>query len=154
MKPIVQVLHLRISSWSHALARVAKPYPEDLPRHCAEPLRRSNPSRGARGFGLRRRVGPRNDDVAASRPFRNAVRRMICPTISTSLRAQRSNPSRREKKEWIASSQVLLAMTMWRGGALRDRNVTARQANHLPHAKTCPVPAQKIFLFFRNQNQL
>jgi hypothetical protein len=48
----------------------------------------------------------------------------------------------------------LLAMTMWRGGALRDRNVTARRANHLPYAKTCPVPAQKIFRFFRNPNQL
>src|SRR5258708_39797986 len=30
---------------------------------------------------------------------------------STSLRAQRSNPCRRTKKEWIASSQELLAMT-------------------------------------------
>jgi hypothetical protein len=28
-----------------------------------------------------------------------------------SLRAQRSNPSHRAKKGWIASSQVLLAMT-------------------------------------------
>jgi hypothetical protein len=26
-----------------------------------------------------------------------------CETVSTSLRAQRSNPQRREKKEWIAS---------------------------------------------------
>ena len=28
------------------------------------------------------------------------------------MRAKRSNPSRRAKKEWIASSQVLLAMTL------------------------------------------
>jgi hypothetical protein len=31
------------------------------------------------------------------------------------LRAKRSNPSGGAKKEWIASSQVLLAMTMVRG---------------------------------------
>ena len=31
---------------------------------------------------------------------------------SSSLRAQRSNPSRGVKKEWISSSQVLLAMTV------------------------------------------
>jgi hypothetical protein len=72
---------------------------------------------------------------------------MICPTISTSLRAQRSNPSRREKKEWIASSQVLLAMTMWRGGALRDRNVTARRANHSGTQKPVQPPRKKYFAF-------
>jgi hypothetical protein len=33
--------------------------------------------------------------------------------LSTSLRAKRSNPSCGIKKEWIASSQELLAMTMW-----------------------------------------
>jgi hypothetical protein len=33
--------------------RVAKPSPE-VHRHCEEPLRRSNPSRGVRGFGLLR----------------------------------------------------------------------------------------------------
>src|SRR3954469_8235594 len=32
--------------------------------------------------------------------------------LSASLRAQRSNPSRNNKKEWIASSQGLLAMTL------------------------------------------
>jgi hypothetical protein len=32
--------------------------------------------------------------------------------LTPSLRAQRSNPSRRAKKEWIASSQLLLAMTL------------------------------------------
>src|SRR5207245_348996 len=35
--------------------------------------------------------------------------------LSTSLRAQRSNPSCRKKKEWIASSQELLAMTIGKG---------------------------------------
>src|SRR5882724_3048220 len=34
-----------------------------------------------------------------------------CIAIRPSLRAKRSNPSRRKKKEWIASSLTLLAMT-------------------------------------------
>jgi len=52
-----------------------------------------------------------------------------------------------------ASSQVLLAMTMWRDRALPDRNVTTRRANHAHAQKPVQSPAQKIFRFFRNPNQ-
>ena len=47
-----------------------------------------------------------------TRAHRAAGRRLASEIRATSLRAKRSNPSRRIKKEWIASSQVLLAMTM------------------------------------------
>jgi hypothetical protein len=40
-----------------------------------------------------------------------AMRRENAKVYPPSLRAQQSNPSRRIKEEWIASSQELLAMT-------------------------------------------
>jgi hypothetical protein len=57
-------------------------------------------------------------------------------------------------KEWIASSRCSKAMTMWRDRALPDRNVTAQRANQSSHAKTCPVPAAKIFRFANTPNQI
>jgi hypothetical protein len=51
------------------------------------------------------------------------------------LRAQRSNPSRRAKEEWIASSASLLAMT-----AIQFQNMTphSRGAMHPSFARQCP----------------
>jgi hypothetical protein len=48
-----------------------------------------------------------------------ASQREIANLYLPSLRARRSNPSRRTKKEWIASSLSLLAMTGW---AIENRN--------------------------------
>jgi hypothetical protein len=42
--------------------------------------------------------------------------------LKPSLRAKRSNPFLRAKEEWIASSQVLLAMTSRRDSAISRRD--------------------------------
>ena len=42
---------------------------------------------------------------------------------------------------------LLLAMTMWRDCALRDRNVTARRANHLGARKPVQPLRKKYFAF-------
>src|SRR4051812_26966542 len=55
-------------------------------------------------------------------------RREIATPYPPSLRAKRSNPFRRTKKEWIASSQGLLAMTDVRAGPGRSRRPA--QAGH------------------------
>jgi hypothetical protein len=47
------------------------------------------------------------DDVACRR---DTILQRHIPVLSTSLRAQRSNPEA-TSQDWIASSQVLLAMT-------------------------------------------
>ena len=77
---------------------------------------------------------------------------VIGPTISTSLRAQRSNPSIHPRKERMdCFVALLLAMTMWRVCALRDRNVTARRANHSRAQKPVQPPRQKYFAFSEAQ---
>ncbi len=53
-----------------------------------------------------------------------------------------------QKKRMDCFVALLLAMTTRRDRALRDRNVTARRANHSSRAKTCPAPrAKNISLF-------
>src|SRR6266403_2290665 len=55
--------------------------------------------------------------------------------LTASLRAKRSNPYHHAKKEWIASSQGLLAMTARRVASLRFRVVVSA-----PTQKTHPCP--------------
>ena len=61
-----------------------------------------------------------------------ATRRGIAKSCFPSLRAKRSNPSRRTKKEWIASSLLFLAMTGSPGRLtrLQDGQRHLRRAHH------------------------
>jgi hypothetical protein len=91
------------------------------------------------------------------------LRRYAATNVSSSLRANRSRERAPDdrlreaihltagKKEWIASSQVLLAMTMWRDRALPDRNVTTRRANHAHAQKPVQSPRKKYFAFSETQ---
>ena len=71
-----------------------------------------------------------------------ATRREIAKVYPPSLRAQRSNLWRSKKKEWIASSLALLAMTVGFAGWAKAH---LRRAHHLfagrfaaKHAMLCP----------------
>jgi hypothetical protein len=90
---------------------------------------------------------PRNDDVAAPRPFRNEIHRVIGPD-DFHLIASAAKQSIHPRKERVDCFVALpLAMTMWRERALRDRNVTGRRANHSRAQKPVQPPHQKYFAF-------